>query len=541
MGHPSGGPRPPRTGKPLPQGITLLFEDSGLLVLDKPAGLPVRRVGKGTSLNDIASEYLRLDRPGVHALVATEIDKEASGIVVFAKHPRAAGLLKESLNAMRGDRGYLALVEGVPSSPEGTIQSHLHKSARGVPESIPASEISFGTEDSRRRPAVTHFRTLHTGDGLSLLRVRAETDFAGQIRAHLSERGHPIVGDRAYRSTKRDVPRVCLHLEDLSFRHPGTQKTLRLRAPAPAELWRMVGAEPPSNARPASPQGGVDSTSVTDAEGRPAGRAGWEHVAPWYAEYVSTGKSDHHAKTVLPGAARLLDLNAGDRLLDIGCGEGVFERWLNENTPGLSVTGVDASEALVERATAQATPGSTFIAGDGRRVGELGLESTSFDACVSVLALMNIEPLDDLLTGAASLVRPGGAFVAVILHPAFRTPGQTHWGWTTSPENDREMQFRRVDAYLSDGKTEIVMNPGGVASGQAPVTTTTYHRPIGRYVEALANAGFSVDAIEEWSSARASEPGPRADEENRARSEFPMFLAIRARRGEGPTKAPPVG
>jgi len=75
-----------------------------------------------------------------------------------------------------------------------------------------------------------------------------------------------------------------------------------------------------------------------------------------------------------------------------------------------------------------------------------------------------------------------------------------------------------------------VMNPGRVASGQAPITTTTYHRPIGRYVESLARAGFAADAIEEWSSARASEPGPRADEENRARSEFPMFLAIRARR-----------
>lgn len=490
--------------------------------------MPVRRQGKGRDLAEIATDYLKLSRPDARALIVHEIDKEASGVVVFAKHPRAAGLLKEVLSANRGDRQYLALVEGAPRTPEGTIQSHLRRSARGVPESVPTDQTQGVTPN--RRPAVTHFRTALTGDGLALLKVRAETDYASQIRAHLSERGMPIVGDKAYRSTLRQCPRVCLHLEELSFRHPGSGQTIRLRAPAPAEFWTMLGAEPPATARPADETSPATGSPITDAEGRSAGQAGWEHVAPWYASYVATGRSDHHERTVMPGAARLLDLKPGDRLLDIGCGEGVFERWLHDHHPGICATGVDAAEGLIARAESNAPPGATFLTGDARRLSELGLEPASFDACSCVLALMNIDPLDDVLRGVASLLRPGGGFVFVILHPAFRSPGISHWGWTLAPQDDRRVQFRRVDAYLRERASEIVMNPGAASAGADPVTTTTYHRPIGRYTQALKEAGFAVDAIEEWSSARTSQAGPHADEENRAREEFPMFLAVRATR-----------
>ena len=73
------------------------------------------------------------------------------------------------------------------------------------------------------------------------------------------------------------------------------------------------------------------------------------------------------------------------------------------------------------------------------------------------------------------------------------------------------------------------MNPAAAAGGGEPVVTVTFHRPIGEYVAALASAGFVVDALEEWASQRTSQPGPRAEEENRARREIPMFLALRAR------------
>ena len=90
-------------------------------------------------------------------------------------------------------------------------------------------------------------------------------------------------------------------------------------------------------------------------------------------------------------------------------------------------------------------------------------------------------------------------------------------------------QFRRIDAYMSETSAEITMNPGSASSGAEAVTTTTFHRPISEYVRALAGAGFVLEDLEEWTRPRESEPGPRADEENRARTEIPMFLAFRAR------------
>ncbi|MFI4896857.1 MAG: pseudouridine synthase, partial [Phycisphaerales bacterium JB059] len=512
---------PGRAGKPLPDHIHILFEDSGLLALDKPEGMPVRLKGRGVSLADIASDYLSMARPDARAIVLHEIDKEASGVVVFAKHPRAASLMKPVLNALRGDRAYLALVEGAPSAPEGMIQSHLRVSARGVPESVPPGA---GPSTSNQRPAVTQFRVAKSGAEFSLLRVRAETDFACQVRAHLSERGHPIVGDKAYRSTFRDAPRVFLHLEELAFRHPASGQTLRVRAPAPAEFWTALGQTPPPTARPAAPK----TSPVTNAEGAPAGEAGWEHVAPWYANYVATGRSDHHEQTVMPGALRLLALPEQARLLDVGCGEGVFERYLAKHAPGVTTTGVDASAELIERARAHPLERAAFEVADARALDQLNLEPAAFDAGVSILALMNIDPVEDVFNALAPLLRPGAPFVGVILHPAFRSPGLSHWGWTRAPGEDRRLQFRRVDAYLSDAAKEIVMNPGAAAAGAPPITTTTYHRSLSHYVSALRGAGFVIEAIEEWASARTSQPGPNAEEENRAREEFPMFLAFRA-------------
>jgi hypothetical protein len=147
------------------------------------------------------------------------------------------------------------------------------------------------------------------------------------------------------------------------------------------------------------------------------------------------------------------------------------------------------------------------------------------------MALMNIDPLEPVFRGAAELLRPGGALVGVILHPAFRAPKRTSWGWDAGAGRAGSAgarQYRRVDAYLSPARAPITMNPGYAAHGAEAVETATFHRPLQDYVRALAAAGFVIETIEEWASQRESEPGPRAAEENRARREIPMFLAFRA-------------
>lgn len=109
----------------------------------------------------------------------------------------------------------------------------------------------------------------------------------------------------------------------------------------------------------------------------------------------------------------------------------------------------------------------------------------------------------------------------VVLHPAFRIPRQSRWKW----DEGRKLLTREADRYLSPLSVPIDMRPFN-RPGEA--TTTTYHRPAGAYVNGLAQAGVLVDRFEEWPSHRTSQPGPRAKAEDRARAEFPLFLAIRA-------------
>jgi SAM-dependent methyltransferase len=282
------------------------------------------------------------------------------------------------------------------------------------------------------------------------------------------------------------------------------------------------------------------------------GDESWEHVSAWYERLAADGRTDHFERVIAPGAVRLLDPVPGMRILDLACGEGTWCRRLA--ALGAHATGIDASPSLVAAARAGGAPASPHARrppGRGREArvvrhapGTLVFEvgdvrdlaprspflreraPSGFDAVTCVMALMNISPLFPVLRGVARELAPAGRFVAVILHPAFRCPGRTSWGF----DSRAALQYRRIDAYLSPHRAEIVMNPGGVARGARPVLTHTHHRPLGAYVEALARAGLLTDAIEEWPARRRSQPGPRAAAEDRARAEIPLFLALRALR-----------
>jgi hypothetical protein len=118
-----------------------------------------------------------------------------------------------------------------------------------------------------------------------------------------------------------------------------------------------------------------------------------------------------------------------------------------------------------------------------------------------------------------------------MMHPAFRSPKETSWGW----DEKEAVQYRRVDKYLLPRKHPIVTHPGK-KTGEY---TWTFHKPLQDYVHALAQAGLYVNALEEWPSHKTSTSGPRAAAENTARKEIPMFLAIRAVKvAPAPAEAP---
>ncbi len=371
----------------------------------------------------------------------------------------------------------------------------------------------------------------HIDDGTS---QDASADDDSDISEDETSNSHAFDTHRASAGSTQSSPSPRL-IEEVSNDDLAAQ-------PGPTKSSKRVTL---SDLEPPAPQSAQPSGSAT----------GWDHVAVWYDNLLEERGSDHHEQTILPGTLRLLSPTKGMRVLDIACGQGILCRRLAEQR--VECVGLDAAPNLIERAAA-ADKKNTYIAGDARDIAALASQHHSlqkpFDAITCIMALMNIEPLSPVLAGAAKLLKPHGSFIAVILHPAFRPLGQSSWDWDIPPEERlrqkdkgkrkgkraertpknaepfKGTQFRRIDGYLSAYPREIVMNPGAAAHGNQAIKTTTFHRPIQHYIKSLAEAGLLVSALEEWSSQRQSQPGPRAQAENRARREIPMFLALRAQK-----------
>jgi ubiquinone/menaquinone biosynthesis C-methylase UbiE len=245
-------------------------------------------------------------------------------------------------------------------------------------------------------------------------------------------------------------------------------------------------------------------------------RTDWGEVAEWYDQLVGESGSEYHEKVVIPGTLRLLAAGSGDAVIDVACGQGVLCRALHAR--GILVSGVDAAAELI-RAARQRGPGDIrYEVGDAKQLTHF--PTGSFDAAACVLALQNIHPLPPVFQSIASVLKADGRVVIVIMHPCFRGPKETSWGWDESAKT----QYRRVDRYLIPRKTPIATHPGSNPNQY----TWSFHRPIGAYVKALRQAGLLIDAMEEWPSHKRSTSGPRAAAENAAREEIPMFLAVRA-------------
>jgi ubiquinone/menaquinone biosynthesis C-methylase UbiE len=261
---------------------------------------------------------------------------------------------------------------------------------------------------------------------------------------------------------------------------------------------------PPRNPRPQPPGKEFVSTD-------------WGEVADWYDQHVGESGGEYHQRVVIPGALRLLAAGPGEKVLDVACGQGVFCRVLQSR--GINVTGVDAAEELIRAARHRGPAEIQYLIGDARDLSNL-LPAGQFDAAVCLLAIQNVHPLPPIFQNVARVLKSAGRLVIVMMHPCFRGPKETSWGWDESAKT----QYRRIDRYLLPRKTPIATHPGSNPNQY----TWTFHRPIGGYVKALRGAGFLIDAMEEWPSHKESTSGPRAAAENVARQEIPMFLAMRA-------------
>jgi 23S rRNA pseudouridine1911/1915/1917 synthase len=219
--------------------IQIVFEDSAILVVDKPSGLLTVATDneKSDTLFFRLHEFLeQRDRKlAVRPQVVHRLDEETSGLVIFAKSVELKQRLQASWSTV--EKTYWVVVEGQPQQDIGTINSYLVES-----KSFQVHAYDRPREGSQR--ATTHYRRLTTHDGLSLLEVRLETGRKHQIRVQLASLGCPVTGDHRYGAKLDACKRLALHAGRLEFIHPATEKRVSLEAPIPHVMSQLFpGAE----------------------------------------------------------------------------------------------------------------------------------------------------------------------------------------------------------------------------------------------------------------------------------------------------------
>ena len=243
----------------------------------------------------------------------------------------------------------------------------------------------------------------------------------------------------------------------------------------------------------------------------------WGGVAAWYEALLSTKKGTYQSNVILPSLLRLMKIQPNEKVLDVACGQGFFAAaFVNA---GAKVTGVDIAPELIMYAKENVPPqtGATFYASPANELSMI--EDGSQDKATIVLAIQNISNPREVFAEIHKKLKTGGRLFIVLNHPCFRVPKGSSWGW------DRDgMQYRRVDHYMSESKVPIFMHPGSDLSAK----TISFHRPIEFFIKALGRNGFGVVGAEEWVSDRLSDSGPRAEHENEARREIPMFMCLEA-------------
>ena len=256
---------------------------------------------------------------------------------------------------------------------------------------------------------------------------------------------------------------------------------------------------------------------------RGRGVRGWDALASWYDGWVGPRGSEHHRRTAIPATMSLIEAAPAERILDVGCGQGVLAPYIHET--GAIYTGVDVSRRLLRRARQRHGQLGDFVQADAAALHQHPqLRKEKFAAAIFLLSLQDMDPLEAVISSTRALLIPRGRLVILMTHPCFRIPRQSGWGW----DEKRKLRYRRLDRYMTPLPVPMKSYPG--ASG----VTTSFHRPLGAYISALVNQEFFLDALQELPAEANPQSGGRVNArfgpaEERARQEFPLFLSLRAR------------
>lgn len=216
--------------------IDIVYEDPYLLVVDKRPGLlSMSNNTRQQTVQTVLNYYLEKGGGRNTSHLVHRLDRDTSGLMVYAKDVQTQQSLINGWQQLVTDRRYLALVEGELESPRGRIQSWLTEDKRFITHSSPV--------DNGGKFAVTHYNVLEASNGYSLVECELETGRKNQIRVHMADMGHPVVGDFKYGSEIDPMRRLGLHAYMLCFTHPVTGKHLRFETPVPVLFEKCLDGE----------------------------------------------------------------------------------------------------------------------------------------------------------------------------------------------------------------------------------------------------------------------------------------------------------
>ncbi len=214
--------------------LKIVYEDDDILVVNKGYGLLSMgndKVKDGTAYS-ILKDYLKRKDPRNKIFIIHRLDRDTSGLMMFAKNEKAKEAMQHNWNNMVLNRKYVTVVEGDVEEPQGVVRSYLGETSQ--------FEV-FSTDDpSQGKLAVTRWTRLKEGSEYSLLEVELDTGRKNQIRVHMKDIGHPISGDRKYGAEASPIHRLALHARTLRFIHPVTRREMLFETPVPSSFIRLA-------------------------------------------------------------------------------------------------------------------------------------------------------------------------------------------------------------------------------------------------------------------------------------------------------------
>ena len=217
--------------------LKLLYEDDDVIVIEKgygllSVGIPNPSKKKIESAYDIIRDYLKRKDPRNKLFVVHRLDRDTSGVMMFAKTEEAQETLRHNWNNYVLERLYVALLEGFVKNDEGVVKSRLTENSQ--------FKVYSTQNEDEGKLAVTRYKVIGRGHGLSLAEFTLDTGRKNQIRVHASEIGHPISGDRKYGAQHSRLGRLCLHAKTLRFAHPITRKDMYFESPVPHGFYKAI-------------------------------------------------------------------------------------------------------------------------------------------------------------------------------------------------------------------------------------------------------------------------------------------------------------